>query len=115
MIDFVTNVQIRGRMYSLFGKLENPKKVLETLVEKLNDKNPAIRAETTLFIMRNVKPKAIVLGKPILKELMPKLIANLSHSDKNIREATAKCLAVIKGNIGLRFNIFLLCVKIFSP
>ena len=26
MIDFVTNVQIRGRMYSLFGKLENPKK-----------------------------------------------------------------------------------------
>ena len=65
--------------------------------------------------MRNVKPKAIVLGKPILKELMPKLIANLSHSDKNIREATAKCLAVIKGNIGLRFTISLRCIYIFEP
>merc|ERR1711990_1018497 len=55
---------------------------------------------TTLFIMRNLQPKAIKLGKPILKELMPKIIANCDHSDKTIRENTYKCLAVIQKKVG---------------
>ena len=63
-----------------------PDAVCETLVEKLEDKNPAIRSESTLSIMRNVKPKSITLAKPVFKEL----IANLSHFHKTIRESTAK-------------------------
>ena len=56
-----------------------PDQLQDTLIERLADKNPSIRAETTLFIMRNLQPKTIKLGKPILKELMPKIIANCDH------------------------------------
>ena len=88
-----------GRMAadSCARTIKFPDQVVEALCEKLADKNPSIRSECTMFIMRNVKPKAVVLAKPVLKELMPKLIANLSHPDKAIRESTAKCLAVLKG------------------
>ena len=80
---------------------------MEILGEKLSDKNPSVRSETTLTIMRNVKPKSVVLGKPVLKELMPKLIANLDHSDKTIRASTYQCLAVLKGKIGEKvMNVF---------
>ena len=74
-----------------------PDAVCGTLVEKLEGKNPVIRSESTLLTMRNVKPKSITLAKPVLKESMPMLIANLSHLDKTIRESTAKCFAVVKG------------------
>ena len=95
-----------------------PDQLQDTLLERLADKNPSIRAETTLFIMRNLQPKAIKLGKPVLKELMPKIIANSDHrlvifkiifclfyylfilSGKTIRENTYKCLAVIQKKIG---------------
>jgi len=98
-----------GRMAadSCARTIKFPDQVVEALCEKLADKNPSIRSECTMFIMRNVKPKAVVLAKPVLKELMPKLIANLSHPDKAIRESTAKCLAVLKGKIGEKvLNVF---------
>ena len=84
-----------------------PDQVIEPLSEKLGDKNPAIRSETTLMMMRNLKPKSAVMGKATLKELMPKLIANLEHSDKTVRESTYKCLAVIKTKVGEKtMNVF---------
>ena len=56
-----------------------PDALLETLLERLADKNPSIRAETTLYLQRNLAQKSIKLGKPIMKELIPKVIANLEH------------------------------------
>ena len=78
------SVVTAGRMAAdtVASTIKFPDQVMEILGEKLSDKNPSIRSETTLTIMRNVKPKSVVLGKSVLKELMPKLIANLDHSDK---------------------------------
>ena len=72
-----------------------PDSVMESVFERLEDKNPAIRSESSLFLYRTSQKKSVKYSKALIKELMPKLMANIGHSDKTVRESTYKLLAVI--------------------
>ena len=76
-----------------------PDAIMESVYERLEDKNPAIRSETTLFLLRASQKKSIKYSKPICKELLPKLLKNLEHSDKTVRESTYKFLALLSTKI----------------
>ena len=72
-----------------------PDAIMDSVYERLEDKNPAIRSETTLMMFRNCQKKTIKISKGIVKELMTRLLKNLEHSDKTVRESTYKMIAVL--------------------
>ena len=72
-----------------------PEAIMEHIYEFLENKNPSIRAETTLFLFRCSLKKVIKYSKPIFKELMPKLLKNLEHSDKTVRDPTYQFIALL--------------------
>ena len=80
-----------------------PDVIIESVYERLEDKNPAIRTETSLFLYRSSIKKSVKYSKAIVKELLPKLLKNLEHSDKGVREATYKAIAVLSTKAEKKF------------
>lgn len=76
-----------------------PDAIMEAVYEALEDKNPSIRSETCLFLLRSSQKKAIKYAKPVAKELMIRLIKNLEHNDKAVREPTYKIMALLSTKI----------------
>uniref|UniRef100_H2Z395 TOG domain-containing protein n=1 Tax=Ciona savignyi TaxID=51511 RepID=H2Z395_CIOSA len=70
--------------------------IIETCVEYLGHKNPAIRAQTGLFMARALaKTKAAVLNKATIKILVPPLLKNIEHSTPDVRDAAFLCFGTI--------------------
>nr|XP_018670649.1 cytoskeleton-associated protein 5-like [Ciona intestinalis] len=61
--------------------------ILETIIEFLAHKNPAIRAQTGLFLSRALlKTKSSVLNKATIKTIVAPLLKNIEHSAPDVRD-----------------------------
>lgn len=75
--------------------------ILEDSLEALNNKNPNVKAETSLFLARAFsKTQPAQFNKKILKAVMAVLIKNLNESDPAVRDASAEVLATIQKLLG---------------
>lgn len=75
--------------------------IFDDSLEALNNKNPNVKAETSLFLARAFsKTQPAHFNKKILKALMAVLIKNLNESDPAVRDASAEVLATIQKLLG---------------
>ncbi|XP_060518402.1 protein mini spindles isoform X2 [Cylas formicarius] len=79
----------------------NIEAILEDVLEALNNKNPSVKSETSLFLARaftKTLPRAIT--KKHLKAVVGVLVKNLNEPDPTVRESTAETLGTLMKLVG---------------
>ncbi|KAL1502287.1 hypothetical protein ABEB36_007453 [Hypothenemus hampei] len=75
--------------------------LLEDILEALNNKNPSVKAETSLFLARAfTKTQPTLINKKILKALTTALTKNINESDPAVRESSAEALGTLMKLVG---------------
>eukprot|EP00116_Pleurobrachia_bachei_P006689 sb/3466951/ len=78
--------------------------VSEQVIESLGDKNPAVRQETTNFVVRLLtQSKANNLPKPVMKALCPALKKLLDDTVGTVRDAASLALGTAMKVVGEKF------------
>ncbi|XP_070390595.1 cytoskeleton-associated protein 5-like isoform X3 [Dermacentor albipictus] len=81
----------------------NLEAILEDVTGALENKNPQIKAETTLFLARVFsKSTPAVLNKKLLKALVTSLLKTLNDSDPAVREGASMALGTAMKVVGER-------------
>ncbi|CAG9764905.1 unnamed protein product [Ceutorhynchus assimilis] len=75
--------------------------ILEDVLEALNNKNPTVKSEVSLFLARAfTKTQPTTVNKKLLKALSTALIKNNNESDKGVRESSAEALGTLMKLVG---------------
>ncbi|CAG9862957.1 unnamed protein product [Phyllotreta striolata] len=79
----------------------NLEAILEDVTEALDNKNPSIKTETTLFLTRAfTKTSPATINKKLLKAITTTLLKNMNEPDPGVREATAEALGTLMKLVG---------------
>ncbi|XP_072383442.1 protein mini spindles [Diabrotica undecimpunctata] len=79
----------------------NLEAILEDVVEALNNKNPSVKMETSLFLARAfTKTVSTTVNKKLLKALTGVLTKTINESDPAVREASAEALGTLMKLVG---------------
>ncbi|XP_056629748.1 protein mini spindles isoform X2 [Diorhabda sublineata] len=79
----------------------NLEAILEDVLEALNNKNPSVKIETSLFLARAfTKTPPTSVNKKLLKAITAPLTKNINESDQNVREASAEALGTLMKLVG---------------
>lgn len=73
----------------------------EDIFEALGNKNPSVKAETTLFLARAfARTQPAVFTKKLLKPLVAALLKTLNESDPAVRDGSAEALGMLQKLLG---------------
>lgn len=79
----------------------NLEAILEDVLEALNNKNPSVKIETSLFLSRAfTKTLPTTVNKKLLKAITAPLTKNINEPDQNVREASAEALGTLMKLVG---------------
>ncbi|CAH1174022.1 unnamed protein product [Phaedon cochleariae] len=74
---------------------------MEDVLEALNNKNPSVKVETSLFLARAfTKTLPTVVNKKLLKVITTGLTKTINESDPNVRESSAEALGTLMKLVG---------------
>ncbi|XP_018326942.1 protein mini spindles isoform X2 [Agrilus planipennis] len=75
--------------------------IFEDVIEILNNKNPAVKSETALFLARAfAKTQPTALNKKLLKAYSSGLIKNINEPDPTVRDSSAEALGILMKLVG---------------
>ncbi|XP_076268302.1 protein mini spindles-like isoform X2 [Rhynchophorus ferrugineus] len=79
----------------------NIEAILDDVLETLNNKNPSVKSETSLFLARAfTKTSPSSVNKKLLKAVTGALTKNINESDPAVREASAEALGTLMKLVG---------------
>ncbi|XP_050293470.1 protein mini spindles isoform X2 [Anthonomus grandis grandis] len=79
----------------------NLEAILEDVQEAMNNKNPSVKSEVSLFLARAfTKTQPVSVNKKLLKNLTGLLIKNMNESDPGVRESSAEALGTLMKLVG---------------
>ncbi|XP_030764641.1 protein mini spindles isoform X1 [Sitophilus oryzae] len=79
----------------------NLEAILEDVLESLNNKNPSVKSETSLFLARSfTKTQPSSVNKKLLKAVTGALTKNINESDPAVRETSAEALGTLMKLVG---------------
>ncbi|XP_049825977.1 protein mini spindles isoform X2 [Aethina tumida] len=79
----------------------NLEAILEDVLEALGNKNPSVKAETSLFVARAfTKTQPTAVNKKLLKALTTTLTKNINESDPVVRDAAAEAIGTLMKLVG---------------
>lgn len=75
--------------------------ILDDVLESLNNKNPSVKSETSLFLARAfTKTQPTTVNKKLLKAIAGALTKNIQESDPSVRESSAEALGTLMKLVG---------------
>ncbi|CAH1965388.1 unnamed protein product [Acanthoscelides obtectus] len=75
--------------------------ILDDVLESLNNKNPSVKLESSLFLARAfTKTLATSVNKKLLKAITTALVKNINEPDPSVREASAEAIGTLMKLVG---------------